>query len=213
MIRRELARQGSPPSGVLGRVVGRFLNRETALTNRHAISALDPQPNETILEIGFGGGATLGRLLHGSQVKLVGVELSETMVSEARRHFRDEIESGILEVSAGDVSALPFEEAAFDRVLTVHSVKLADDVAEQVKALADPTRLALAAALLEGEELCVCDLSWVMERADNLVSHHVRVLRTAGLATSRREGKMVLYSLTARGRALLEAALASEVTA
>ena len=93
------------------------------------------------------------------------------------------------------------------------SLSAAEDLSEQVKALADPTRLALASALFAAEELCVCDLSWVMERADNLVSHHVRVLRSAGLATSRRQGKMVLYSLTARGRALLEAALGSEVAA
>src|ERR1700733_338931 len=69
------------------------------------------------------------------------------------------------------------------------------------KALADPTRLTLAVALRDGGELCVCDLSWIAERAENLVSHHVRVLRTAGLVSSRRDGKMVMYDLTGRGRA------------
>ena len=68
----------------------------------------------------------------------------------------------------------------------------------------------LAAALAETGELCVCDLSWIAERAENLVSHHLRQLRAADLATSRRDGKMVLYSLTPTGRALLDVALASE---
>jgi DNA-binding transcriptional ArsR family regulator len=68
-----------------------------------------------------------------------------------------------------------------------------------------PTRLTLAAALRDGDELCVCDLSWVAERAENLVSHHVRALRTAGLVRSRRDGKMVMYALTERGRALVDA--------
>jgi DNA-binding transcriptional ArsR family regulator len=76
-------------------------------------------------------------------------------------------------------------------------------LAERAKALGDPTRLMLAAALAETDELCVCDLSWVAERAENLVSHHLRGLRSAGLVTSRREGKMVMYSLTPEGRALL----------
>jgi DNA-binding transcriptional ArsR family regulator len=81
----------------------------------------------------------------------------------------------------------------------------AEQAALRAKALGDPTRLTIALALRDGEELCVCDLSWVVERNENLVSHHVRLLRTAGLVSSRRDGKMVLYSLTDPGRALLEA--------
>lgn len=79
--------------------------------------------------------------------------------------------------------------------------------AERARALADPTRLVVAAALRDGDELCVCDLAWVTERSDKLVSHHARALRAAGLVASRREGKMVLYSLTEAGRALLETVL------
>jgi DNA-binding transcriptional ArsR family regulator len=77
-------------------------------------------------------------------------------------------------------------------------------------ALADPTRLMLAAALRDGGELCVCDLAWVAERSQNLVSHHVRKLRSAGLVRSRRDGKMVMYSLTETGARLLEALLQPE---
>lgn len=82
-----------------------------------------------------------------------------------------------------------------------------EPVALQAKALGDPTRLTIAAALGDGGELCVCDLAWVVERAENLVSHHLRLLRSAGLVTSRRDGKMVMYSLTERGRELLAATL------
>jgi|SRR3954447_25097673 len=90
------------------------------------------------------------------------------------------------------------------------SIETADRLAGQAKALADPTRLMLAAALGEGEELCVCDLAWVAERTENLVSHHLRQLRSHGLVASRRDGKMVMYSLTERGRELLAATLAAE---
>jgi DNA-binding transcriptional ArsR family regulator len=79
--------------------------------------------------------------------------------------------------------------------------------ARQAKALADPTRLNLAAVLLDTDELCVCDLSWVLERSENLVSHHLRQLRNEELVVSRRDGKMVMYSLTSRGRELLAATL------
>lgn len=75
--------------------------------------------------------------------------------------------------------------------------------AERARALADPTRLTLAAILAATDELCVCDLAWVSERPENLVSHHLRQLREAGLVTSRREGKMVMYAIAEPGRALL----------
>jgi DNA-binding transcriptional ArsR family regulator len=90
--------------------------------------------------------------------------------------------------------------------------RLGDDAArvfaDRAKALADPTRLTLAGALAQTDELCVCDLAWVTERPENLVSHHLRALRTAGLVTSRRDGKMVMYSVTDAGRGLLAAVLA-----
>lgn len=80
-------------------------------------------------------------------------------------------------------------------------------VALTAKALGDPTRLMIAMALREGDELCVCDLGWITMRAENLVGHHLRALRAAGLADSRRDGKIVFYSLTATGRSLLAAHL------
>ncbi len=86
-------------------------------------------------------------------------------------------------------------------------VARAEAAAARAQALADPTRLVLAVALKDGGELCVCDLSWILERPQNLVSHHLRSLRRAGLARSRRDGKMVLYELTDEGFTLLDAVL------
>ena len=84
------------------------------------------------------------------------------------------------------------------------SVDDASAAAGRAKALADPTRLMIAAALdAAGGELCVCDLAWVVERSEKLVSHHVRVLREGGVVRSRRDGKMVMYALTDAGRVLL----------
>lgn len=83
----------------------------------------------------------------------------------------------------------------------------AEAAAARAKALGDPTRLLIALALREGEELCVCDLAWIAGRAENLVGHHLRVLRAGGLARSRRDGKIVFYALTYTGQKLLGAHL------
>lgn len=97
----------------------------------------------------------------------------------------------------------------------LRQVRLAATAAEAAAAsaqgLADPTRLTLAAALLDADELCVCDLAWILERSQNLVSHHARVLRASGLVRSRREGKMVMYALTEEGRALVTSVLSRTV--
>ena len=57
------------------------------------------------------------------------------------------------------------------------------------KALADPTRLAIALALRDGERACVCDLAWIVGRDEKLVSHHVRQLkgRRASVLRARRQ--------------------------
>jgi DNA-binding transcriptional ArsR family regulator len=104
---------------------------------------------------------------------------------------------------------LPVAEAIRASTLErTHGLRAA---AERARGLADPTRLSLAAALAEADELCVCDLAWIAERSQNLVSHHLRALRSHGLVESRRSGKMVMYSLTPAGRALLAAVLGAEV--
>ena len=81
--------------------------------------------------------------------------------------------------------------------------EVGEQAATRAKALADPTRLRVAMALAVGGELCVCDLAWVCGSAQNVVSHHLRILRSADLASSQRDGKLVMYRLNDEGRALL----------
>jgi ArsR family transcriptional regulator, lead/cadmium/zinc/bismuth-responsive transcriptional repressor len=88
-----------------------------------------------------------------------------------------------------------------------------EDLAASAKALGDPTRVAVAVALRDAESACVCDLAWIVGRDERLISHHARLLKSAGLARSQRNGKMVMYELTDRGRALLDALAGAQVDA
>lgn len=91
-------------------------------------------------------------------------------------------------------------------------LRVLERAAEEAKALSDPTRLALAVALRDADsECCVCDLAFVIGRQDKLVSHHLRQLRGAGLAHSRKDGRMVLYGLTERGHELLTSVMVPAV--
>lgn len=111
-----------------------------------------------------------------------------------------------------DLLCLDLEKAEALRLGRLSS-RRALSAAGQVRAVSDPTRLTLAAALSATDEACVCDLAWVLERAENLVSHHLKVLHEEGLVGKRRDGKVVFHFLTPRGRELVELALAQEISA
>ncbi len=69
-----------------------------------------------------------------------------------------------------------------------------NQLSETFKALGDPTRIRIIQALRH-KELCVCDLSQVLQLSQSAVSHQLRVLRNLRLVKFRKEGKNVFYSL------------------
>lgn len=68
-------------------------------------------------------------------------------------------------------------------------------VSQIFKALSDDTRIKIAFALSEENELCVCDVANIVGCTTATASHHLRLLRNLGLAKYRKEGKLVYYSL------------------
>lgn len=71
----------------------------------------------------------------------------------------------------------------------------ADDLAARFKALADPTRVAIVNRLARAEECCVCDLVDAFDLAQPTISHHLRLLREAGLVDVERRGTWAYYRL------------------
>ena len=70
------------------------------------------------------------------------------------------------------------------------------EAAALLKALADPHRLTMLATLAAAEdEVCVCDFTDAMPLNQPTVSHHLRILREAGLVTCERRGTWVYYQL------------------
>ena len=70
-----------------------------------------------------------------------------------------------------------------------------EHVAEMFDVLSDPTRLRILHALSLSGELCVCDLSFLVEMSQSAVSHQLRNLRTAGVVSRRKEGRTAYYAL------------------
>jgi ArsR family transcriptional regulator len=79
----------------------------------------------------------------------------------------------------------------------------AADLAATFKALADPTRVAIVNRLSTAGEVCVCDLTAAFELAQPTISHHLRVLRSAGLVEVERRGTWAYYRLVPEAIAAL----------
>lgn len=78
-------------------------------------------------------------------------------------------------------------------------------ITELFRLVGEPTRVRLLYALVEAGEMCVCDLAAVVDSPETSVSHALRLLRMAGIVRTRRDGRMIYYSLTdAHVRLLLD---------
>jgi ArsR family transcriptional regulator len=64
-----------------------------------------------------------------------------------------------------------------------------------LQALADPTRLAIVRQLAADDQVCACDFTACCDVSQPTVSHHLKVLREAGVVTSERRGTWVFYRL------------------
>lgn len=75
----------------------------------------------------------------------------------------------------------------------------AEHVASVLKALADPSRLRILAMVsgAESGEACICDLTEPLGLSQPTVSHHMRILREAGVVESERRGKWVHFRIAA----------------
>ena len=94
------------------------------------------------------------------------------------------------------------ETAVYDRDIR--------DEATLFRALGDPARAAILATLARAEhEVCVCDFTSGLELNQSTVSHHLKLLKDAGLVMSERRGTWGYYSLAPGARIRLEAALMS----
>jgi arsenite methyltransferase len=141
------AAQLGNPTGFRGRLVGRMLNRANRGMIANAVDALAPRPGDTAADLGFGGGVGLALLLErvGPQGRVLGIDLSQTMVDRAARRFKREIASGRLRVETGSMTDLPLEDGAVQGAITLNTVYFIEELerafSELARILARPGKL------------------------------------------------------------------------
>jgi ubiquinone/menaquinone biosynthesis C-methylase UbiE len=130
-----LAAQLRQPSGLFGKFfMGNFLNKGNAKINHLTVELLNIKPTDRVLDIGFGGGATIEEMVEKIDTgKIYGVDFSQVMVDTAKRKFKKLIQAGKVSIECGDVSKLPFEAKTFDKVCTVNTIYFWNDTSVSLR--------------------------------------------------------------------------------
>ncbi|MCI0347309.1 MAG: metalloregulator ArsR/SmtB family transcription factor [Chloroflexi bacterium] len=88
--------------------------------------------------------------------------------------------------------------------------RLLDPDVQLLAALADPVRLAIVRELAASSEVCACDFTTCCDVRQPTVSHHLKVLKAAGIVESERQGSFIYYRLQPSAAARL-ASIAREI--
>ena len=116
--------QFAHPQGWVGRLVGMILAVKNRERNAWTISMLDIQPNDRVLEIGFGPGQAIEEVAKLTPNGWVaGIDLSDVMVAQASKRNSAAIRSGRVLLQQGAESPLPFDDNNFNKVFAVNSMQ------------------------------------------------------------------------------------------
>ncbi|MBN2000263.1 class I SAM-dependent methyltransferase [candidate division KSB1 bacterium] len=148
-IQKYLANQLRCPHGFVGRfIIGRLWNKRNAALNNLTLSQLQLGVDDRVLDIGFGGGYLLDRII--PQVKAgfaAGIDISPVMIKNGRKRWRRAIRAGQVDITCGRAENLPYPDRHFNKVCSVNSIFYWNDpqqgIAEIYSVLENNGRLVL----------------------------------------------------------------------
>ncbi|MDE6425546.1 MAG: class I SAM-dependent methyltransferase [Ruminococcus sp.] len=115
--------QGNPakPTGTAGEEMLTRMNISHYDVTGWAMDFMELSGNETVLDIGCGGGETLHRMSRKTTAHLTGMDYSPVSVKMTSEHNAEIISSGRMNVIEASVEKMPFDDNSFDRIITVES--------------------------------------------------------------------------------------------
>jgi SAM-dependent methyltransferase len=135
---RALVAQFHRPHGLGGRAAGWFMAHRGSNRKRNlwAADLLDVQPDDRVLELGFGPGIAIEAMARRATRGVVtGVDHSEVMVRQATRRNAAAVRAGRVDLQLGNAEDLSAFDAPFDKVLAVNSLMFWDDPVARLKQL------------------------------------------------------------------------------
>ena len=128
------AQQLGQPEGEVGIDIGLRMNRTNRAGNAAALDRLGLAPGQSVLEIGPGNGRLLPDLLARAEgLRYLGIDVSPTMVAEARAFNADRIAAGVAAFELAEAAAIPVADSRFDRALAVNVIYFWPDPVRQLR--------------------------------------------------------------------------------
>ena len=120
-VARFRSRQSGHPTGLVGRIFGRAMVKDTADANDRALALLDLTAPRTVLEVGFGQGRTAAVVLDAGH-HVIGVDPSTTMVKQATTRNRTACRDRRADLRHSDGTNIAFDDNSADVAFSVHTV-------------------------------------------------------------------------------------------
>lgn len=133
---RFVASQLRKPSGLIGRIIARILNHGNAPMNDLTVKLLDLTPDDHVLEIGFGGGDLINRMVPlVTRGRIVGVDFSPEMTAMCMKRFGALVRTAKVELRCASAEDLPYTSDEFTKACTVNTIYFWPDPVASLKEL------------------------------------------------------------------------------
>lgn len=120
---KEIENQLKCPSGDFGLTVAQNMNKSNVGMTQNSIKALDIHEQDSILELGPGNGNHVSKIMEvAPNLSYVGLDISETMINEAKTINNSLIENYSVQFKHYDEGLLPFSDESFDKIFTVNTL-------------------------------------------------------------------------------------------
>ncbi len=119
----KVAKQLANPSGKLGVDVALGMNIMNEFISKTTYELLKINDDDCVLEIGIGNGKFIEDILdYASNVSFTGIDLSETMITEAKKNNRSLIETGYVDLFEANIEQIPVWNESFDKICTINTI-------------------------------------------------------------------------------------------
>jgi cyclopropane fatty-acyl-phospholipid synthase-like methyltransferase len=117
-----IANQFKRPSGFMGKIVSLIMKKRNISSYDKIVDKLNIQPKDRILEIGYGHGVGINRIVSEFDCYITGIDFSELMYAEATQRNQRHIENKRVELFFGDFLNSDFKPDSFDKVFCINVV-------------------------------------------------------------------------------------------